>query len=138
VIVEDPVAGLTEGAAGFVLAALAGATEGRGALLTTSHLDVQGAQGVLLRGATFVVALSAGALAFAGTSSELAAAGRLVALAVRTNAEPLRDALAARGIALRGGPVRFSAALPEGATTRDIVAAAARCRAAIVELTPIF
>ncbi len=137
-IAEDPLVGLDDGAAGFVLAALAGATEGRGALLTAARLDVEGPRGVLVRGATDVLVLAGGELAFSGTFAEIAAGGRVYTLTVRSNAELLREELAARGIALRGGPARFSAALPEGATTRDLVLAATRCRAAIVELTPLF
>ncbi|WP_437998043.1 ABC transporter ATP-binding protein [Sorangium sp. So ce185] len=137
-IAEDPLVGLDDSAAGFVLAALAGATEGRAALLTAARLDVEGPRGVLVRGATDVLVLAGGELAFSGTFAEVAAGGRLYTLTVRSNAELLREELAARGIALRGGPARFSAALPEGATTRDVVLAAARCRAAIVELTPLF
>ncbi|WP_437957413.1 ABC transporter ATP-binding protein [Sorangium sp. So ce119] len=137
-IAEDPLAGLDDGAAGFVLAALAGATEGRGALLTTARLDAEGPRGVLARGATDVLLLTGGELAFSGTLAEVAAGGRAYALTVRSNAELLREELGARGIALRGGPARFTAALPEGATTRDIVLAATRCRAAIVELIPLF
>ncbi|WP_437937192.1 ABC transporter ATP-binding protein [Sorangium sp. So ce341] len=137
-IAEDPLVGLDDGAAGFVLAALAGATEGRGALLTAARLDVEGPRGILVRGATDVLVLAGGELAFSGTFAEVAAGGRLYTLTVRSNAELLREELAARGIALRGGPARFSAALPDGATTRDVVLAAARCRAAIVELTPLF
>lgn len=137
-IAEDPLVGLDDGAAAFVLAALAGATEGRGALLTTARLDVDGPRGVVVRGATDVLVLLGGELAFAGAFAEIAAGGRTYALTVHSNAEPLREELAARGIALRGGPTRFCAALPEGATTRDIVLAATRCRAAIVELIPLF
>ncbi|WP_437812084.1 ABC transporter ATP-binding protein [Sorangium sp. So ce1078] len=137
-IAEDPLVGLDDGAAGFVLAALAGATEGRGALLTAARLDVEGPRGVLVRGATDVLVLAGGELAFSGTFAEVAASGRVYTLTVRSNAELLREELAARGIALRGGPARFSAALPEGATTRDVVLAATRCRAAIVELAPLF
>ncbi|AUX48103.1 ABC transporter ATP-binding protein [Sorangium cellulosum] len=138
VIAEDPLVGLDDGAAGFVLAALAGATEGRGALITAARLDAEGPQSVLLRGATSVVVLAGGELAFAGTFAEIAAGGHAYALTVRTNVGPLREELAARGITLRGGPARFTAALPEGTTARDIVLAAARCRAAIVELVPLF
>ncbi|WP_437528404.1 ABC transporter ATP-binding protein [Sorangium sp. So ce726] len=137
-IAEDPLVGLDGAAAAFVLAALAGATEGRGALLTAARLDVEGPRGALVRGATDVLVLAGGELAFSGTFAEIAAGSRLYAVTVRTNAELLREELAARGIALRGGPVRFAAALPEGATTRDVVLAATRCRAAIVELTPLF
>ncbi|WP_437633931.1 ABC transporter ATP-binding protein [Sorangium sp. So ce854] len=137
-IAEDPLAGLDDGAAAFVLAALAGATEGRGALLTTARLDVEGPRGALVRGATDVLVLAGGELAFSGTFAEIAAGGRVYALTVRSNADLLREELGARGIALRGGPARFTAVLPEGATTRDIVLAATRCRAAIVELIPLF
>jgi len=45
--------------------------------------------------------------------------------------------LLARGIDLRGGPVRFSAALPAGVTSREILVAATIARAAIVEMVPV-
>jgi ABC-2 type transport system ATP-binding protein len=137
-VIEDPLSGLDDVAAGFVLSAVAGVTEGRGAVLSAARLDPDGPRGVLVRGATQVLVLSAGELTFAGSLSELAEGSRLYALTVRTNAELLREALAGRGIELRGGPLRFSAALPEGATTRDVVLAATRCRAALVELVPLW
>ncbi|MCC6557838.1 MAG: ABC transporter ATP-binding protein [Polyangiaceae bacterium] len=137
VILEDPLSGLEGASAAFVLSAIAGATQGRGAVVSMARIDLGGPAGALAREATHVLALSGGEVAFDGPLAGLAAGSRVYALAVRANAGPLRDELAARGITLRGGPVRFSAALPPGATARDLLAAAARARAPLVELSPI-
>lgn len=137
VVIEDPLEGLDGGAAAFVLAAVAGATEGRRALLSAARLDLGGPAGALVRGATDLLVLAQGELAFHGAAAELAAGGRVYTLTVRTRAEELRAALTARGITLRGGPARFAVALPEGASTREIVAAAAEARAPVVELAPL-
>jgi ABC-2 type transport system ATP-binding protein len=137
-VAEGPLSGLEGAAAAFVLQAIAAVTEGRQALLTATRLDAGSAEGTLARGASQIVVLAGGEVAAAGTPGELFAAARVVSLAVRTNAEPLRAELAARGIDLRGGPVRFSAALPPGATTREILAAAQAARAAVVEMVPLF
>jgi ABC-2 type transport system ATP-binding protein len=138
VVAEAPLSGLEGAAASFVLHAIAAATEGRQALITAARLDAGSVEGTLARGASQVVVLAGGEIAAMGPPGELFAAARVVTLAVRTNAEPLRAELAARGIDLRGGPVRFSAALPHGATTREILAAAQAARAAVVEMVPLF
>ena len=139
-VAEAPLSGLEGLAAAFVLRAIAAATEGRLALLTATRLDAGSPEGTLARGASQVVVLAGGEVAAMGPPAELFAAARVVSLAVRTNAEPLcaGSRVAARGIDLRGGPVRFSAALPPGATTRDILAAAQAARAAVVEMVPLF
>lgn len=136
-VIEDPLAGLEGAAAAFVLSAVAAAAEGRGALVSATRLDLGGPAAVLARGASHVLVLSAGEVAFEGSFGDLAAGSRVYALAVRANIGPLRDELAARGIALRGGPVRFSAALPPGTTARDLILAATRARAPLIELSPI-
>ncbi len=137
-VAEAPLSGLEGPAAAFVLQSIAAATVGRLALLTATRLDAGSAEGTLARGASQVVVLAGGEVAALGPPGELFAAARVVSLAVRTNAEPLREELAARGIDLRGGPVRFSASLPPGATTREILAAAHAARAAVVEMVPLF
>jgi ABC-2 type transport system ATP-binding protein len=81
--------------------------------------------------------LASGDVAVEGPPSELFAGRRIYALAVRTNAEPLRTELAARGIDLRGGPERFSAALPAGMAPRELLVAARASGAAIVEMVPV-
>ena len=137
VIIEDPLSGLEGASASFVLSAVTAATEGRRALVSAARLDLGGPAAALARGATHVLVLSVGEVAFDGALGDLAAGSRVYALAVHANTGPLRDELAARGIALHGGPVRFSATLPPGATTRDVLLAAARARAPLIELSPI-
>jgi ABC-2 type transport system ATP-binding protein len=137
-VAEAPLSSLEGAAAAFVLQAIGAVTEGRKALLSATRLDAGSAEGTLARGASHVVVIAGGEVAASGPPGELFAAARVVSLAVRTNAGPLRDELAARGIDLRGGPVRFSAALPPGASTREILAAAQAARAAVVEMVPLF
>jgi ABC-2 type transport system ATP-binding protein len=136
-IAESPLSGLTGAAADFVLSAIAGATEGRGAILSASKLDPNAPESVLSRGATYIVVLIGGAVALEGRPGELFTGATMYGLTVRSNAEPLRAELAARGIELRGGPLRFSAALPDGATTREIIAAARAANAVLIELVPL-
>jgi ABC-2 type transport system ATP-binding protein len=81
--------------------------------------------------------LTGGEVALAGSPGELFTGAQIYALTVRTNAGPLRAELSARGIDLRGGPVRFSAALPSGTTTREILAAARAAQSAVVEMMPV-
>ena len=137
IIAEAPLSGLEGTAVDFVLAAVAAATEGRAAILSGARLDPGAPESVLARGASHVVLLLAGEIALEGPPSELFAGAMIYGLTVRANAEPLREALAVRGIAMRGGPQRFSAALPDGATTSDILAAAKATNAALVELVPL-
>jgi ABC-2 type transport system ATP-binding protein len=120
-----------------VLAAVAAATEGRRAILSGARIDPGAPESVLSRAASHIVVLLAGEVALEGAPSDLFSAATIFGLTVRSNAEPLRTELASRGIALRGGPIRFSAALPEGATSTDILAAARAADAALVELVPL-
>lgn len=136
-VAEAPLAGLTGAAAAFVLAAIAGATEGRRAVLSAARLDPGSPEGTLARGASYLVVLAGGEIAVEGPPGELFAAARVLSLTVLRNAGPLRAELLARGIDLRGGPVRFSAALPAGATSREILVAATVARAAVVEMVPV-
>ncbi len=133
-VAEAPLAGLEGDAADRVLEAVTAASEGRRALLSAARLDAGSAEGTLARGASHLVVLANGEVAIEGPPGELFGGARVYALTVRSNAQPLRAALAARGISLAGGPVRFSAALPAGASTRDILEAALAARAAVVEM----
>jgi ABC-2 type transport system ATP-binding protein len=137
VVIEDPLSGLQGGAAGFVMAAIASATQGRRALLSIGRADAAGPGGALVRGATDLLVLSGGEVSFEGAPDALVQGFRVYALLVRKRADALRDALATRGIELRGGPSRFTVALPAGVSTRDIVAAVVQAQAAVVELSPI-
>jgi ABC-2 type transport system ATP-binding protein len=137
IIAEAPLAGLEGTAAAFVMNAVARVTEGRASILSATRFDPGTAEGALARAATDVLVVSGGAVILDGSAAEVFAGARIYTLTVRTNPEPLRAELLARGIELRGGPLRFSAALPPGASTHEILAAAAAARASIVELIPL-
>jgi ABC-2 type transport system ATP-binding protein len=136
-IAEAPLSGLEGSAFDVVLAAVAAATEGRRAILSGSRIDPGAPESALSRGASYVIVLLAGEVALEGAPRDLFSAATIFGLTVRSNAEPFRTELASRGIALRGGPLRFSAALPDGATSTDILAAARAADAALVELVPL-
>jgi ABC-2 type transport system ATP-binding protein len=137
IIAEAPLSGLEGAAFDFVLAAVSAATEGRRAILSGARIDPGAPESVLSRAASHIVVLLAGEIALEGAPSDLFSAATIFGLTVRSNTEPFRTELASRGIALRGGPIRFSAALPEGATSTDILAAARAADAALVELVPL-
>ena len=137
IIAEAPLGGLDGPAAAFVLRAVASATDGRRAVLSAARLEPGTPEGALCLGASHVVVLAGGEVALEGTPAKLFGAARLYALTVHSNADRFREELGAAGIALRGGPRRFSVALPEGASTRQILVAAKAARAAVVELVPI-
>jgi ABC-2 type transport system ATP-binding protein len=137
VIAEAPLAGLDGARAAFVLEAVAAATAGRGAILSTTRLDLASPEGALARGASHVTVLAGGEIAFDGAPRELFSGARQVLVVVPENAQALKAELAGRGIDLRGGPARFSAALPAGATTRDLFLAARAVDAPIIELVPL-
>jgi ABC-2 type transport system ATP-binding protein len=138
-VAEAPLEGLEGAAAAFVRDAVLAAAEGRRLLTSVARLDAGTAEGALARGASHLVVLAGGEPALEGPPGELFAltGARVYALTVRSNAGPLRAALSARGIDLRGGPVRFSAALPAGTTTAEILKAAQAARAAVVEMVPL-
>jgi ABC-2 type transport system ATP-binding protein len=136
-VAEAPLRGLEGPAAAFVLQAVAAACEGRRSLIWVARLDAGSAEGALARSASHLVVLAGGEVALEGPPGELFAGARVYALTVRSNAGPLRAELEARGIDLRGGPVRFSAKLTAGLGSRDILAAAHAARAAVVEMVPV-
>lgn len=136
-VAEAPLAGLEGAAAAFVMHALWCASEGRRVLMSATRLDGASAEGSLARGASHLVVLAGGEVAVEGPPGELFATARVLSVTVRGDAEALRAELAARGIELRGGPVRFSASLPAGVTPREVLAAAVTVRAAVVELVPV-
>ena len=65
-VAEAPLAGLDGARATFVLDAVAAATAGRGAILSTTRLDPASPEGALARGATHVTVLAGGEIAFDG------------------------------------------------------------------------
>jgi len=136
-IAEGPLSGLSGDAAALVMAALEAVTEGRRAVITASRLDPALPEGALCRGADHLILLAGGEVALEGHPGELYAGARVYSLMVSRNAALLQAELASRGIDLRGGPIRFSAALPEGTSTRDILLSAQAANAAVVELVPV-
>ncbi len=138
VVADEPLAGLEGPAAAFVLGALGAATQGRAAILSARSQSPSAAEGVLFGNATDVCVIASGEVAFAGAPSLVPRGATLWGLTVRANADVLAAELERRGVTLRGGPLRFSATLPEGATTREIVAAAVAARAPVVELVPLW
>jgi hypothetical protein len=42
-----------------------------------------------------------------------------------------------RGLGVRGGPHRYSVSLPDGTSTRDILAAVSEVEAVLIELHPL-
>jgi ABC-2 type transport system ATP-binding protein len=135
IVAESPLRGLEGSDLAFVLAALARATEGRGAIVTQERLDPARADGVLAASATSIFAFARGALVL--DMNDAPPHARSYRLRVTTNAEALRSELLHAGLDLRGGPERFTLTLPAERDTRIVFAAAAAAEAALVELAPI-
>ncbi len=133
-VAEGPLSDLDGPAALFVSAALEGAAEGRGLVVSIGRTTPGSPEGRLAAHVSDLAFFSRGELILAGSPPLVAASARLYGLTVRSNADALRAELASRGIALRGGPLRFSVELPEGKDTGDVLAAAATARSAVVEL----
>ena len=133
-VADMPLSGLEGSEAAFVLAALNAASEGRASIVSLARMSPASPEASIAAGASDVAYFSRGELVLSGRPTSLAAGARLFGLTVRCNAEALRDELVSRGIELTGGPLRFAAHVPEGRDTRDILAAAAAARAAVVEL----
>ena len=136
-VAEAPLDRLEGAAAAFVAGALSAATEGRRALLSARRIDPATAEGVIARAASHLVLLGDRGILAEGSPAELASGARIYHLTVAANAEPLRAALAARGLTLARGPLHFTVALPEGVTTAALIEAASEARAPIVELSPL-
>lgn len=137
-IVEAPLAGFEGAAAGFVLNALYRASEGRGVILSAERMDPGTPEGdALARAASDIFVFAGGALVLDGTPEGLFSGVRVYAVTVRRNGGPFRDELVARGLRVQGGPLRMSVVLPEHATTKEIVSAASKARAPLVEMLPI-
>ena len=136
-ILEAPLAGLDGPGAVFVMNALAGATEGRRAILSAERLEPGTPEGDLARAASDVLVFGGGALVLEGPPEELFAGVRVYGVTIRGNASAFREELLARGIEVKGGPLRMSVRLSAEASTKDIVAAASKARAPLVEMFPI-
>ena len=137
-IAESPLAGLEGAAAGFVLNALFRASEGRGVILSSERMDPGTPEGdALSRAASDIFVFAGGALVLDAAPEALFSGVRVYAVTIRKNGNAFRDELVQRGLTVKGGPLRMSVTLPESATTKEIVAAASRARAPLVEMFPI-
>jgi len=138
VVADAPLCELDAAGAAFVSQALVRVTVGRKAIVSTRRLLPGTPEGDLAQGATDVLVFMHGALVASGTPSEVLAGASVYGLLVRGETDELRTQLADRGLELRGGPHRFSVALPEGAGTRDIIAAVAASGVVLLEMQPLF
>lgn len=137
-VADAPLSELDEAGAAFVSQALAQVTVGRKAIISTRRLLPGTPEGDLAQGATDVLVFMRGALAASGTPSQVLAGASVYGLLIRGETDGLREALAERGLELRGGPHRFSVALPEDAGTRDILSAVAASGVVLLEMQPLF
>lgn len=136
-IVESPLSGLEPGPAAFVMNAIARVTDGRKAIFSVRKMEPGTPEGNLALGATDVLVFASGSLVMEATPEELFASVRVYGVTIRKNGVAFRDELEARGLGVKGGPLRMSVTLPQDATTKEIMAAASKARAPIVELFPI-
>lgn len=136
-IVESPLAGLEAAPAAFVMNAIARVTDGRKAIFSVRKIEPGTPEGNLALGATDILVFASGALVMEATPEELFASVRVYGVTIRKNGGAFRDELEARGLGVKGGPLRMSVTLPGEATTKEIMAAASKARAPIVELFPI-
>ena len=137
VVAEAPLDRLEGAGAAFVAGALAAATEGRRALLSARRIDPATAEGAIARAASHLVLFGESGVLAEGSPAELSGGARIYRLTVATNAEALSAALTVRGLTMARGPVHFTVALPEGATTAVLIEAASEARAAVVEMAPL-
>lgn len=136
-IAEAPLRGLDANGSAFVLAALGSVTDGRSAIVSSDRLVAGSPEMFIAKQASDVAYFARGELLTKGTPPIVFGAGRLYGLTVRHNADALRDELSRRGIEMRGGPLRFSVTLPEGATPTDVLVAADVASASVVEISEL-
>ncbi len=136
-VADRPLAGLEGAAAQFVGGALDAASDGRPSVVSVQSLVPGTAEGRVARAATDLAALVGGELSMVGAPSEVLGAQRLFRLTVRSNAEALREALAARGAALAGGPTHFSLRLAGDQDASFVLGVASEVRSAVVEIVPV-
>lgn len=137
VIVESPLGGLEPAPAAFVMNAIARVTEGRKAIFSVRKMEPGTPEGNLALGATDVLVFASGALVLEATPEEVFSSVRVYGVTIRKNGAAFRDELEARGLSVKGGPLRLSVTLPMEATTSAIMVASSKARAPIVELFPI-
>lgn len=136
-VCDGPLAGLSEQEAPFVAQALSRACADRAAVVSVARLAPPGPESELVRTATDICVMRAGALLLHAAPSELYGAGLVAELTVRRNGEALSDSLTAQGAVVHGGPVHFAVTLPEGTGLTAVLAAAARANAPVVRCLPL-
>lgn len=134
VVASMPLAGLAAGPAEYVLRAFERATRDRAFVASVSRADVASPEHAIAASADELLVFAGGRLVRRGKVAADAGGGATFRLTVRARAEELAAALAARGIAMRGGPVEFWVEVPEGGDSGVIVAAAAEVGAAVVRM----
>ncbi len=136
-VAELPLAGLDHTESAVVLGALE-ALVGDGALVVSiARLEPTSPEHGLVRRASDVACFRRGERVFFGPPDALGSGGRLYRVTVHDNADPLRESLAAAGLDLVGGPMRFSLTLPEGRGPSEVLAIASEVRASVVEIVPV-
>ncbi len=136
-VVPEIFSGVDEQAASFLAATLGHAAQGRAVILTATHISPHGVIGRLARTASDIILFRRGQLLAHASPQEVFGDARLYELTVRSNVEPLRSALAERGLELWGGPLHFSIRLPAEMKPWELLAAAAQAEAAVVSFVPL-
>ncbi len=136
VVIERPLAGLSEEALPWMLAVIAKACEGRGAIVSSERVALGEAAAVLAEAATDVIVLREGALVRHVPGSALWSAERY-RITVLGPGDALAAALADRGIAVeRADSGRWTLTVPAGKGASDVMAAASEARASVVACMP--
>lgn len=136
VVIERPLDGLDEDVLPWMLAVIAKACEGRGAIVSAERIALGSAAAVLAEAASDVIVLRDGALLRHVPGSALWSVQRYLITVVGPS-DALAAALADRGIAVEpadGG--RWMLRLPEGMGPSDVMAAASNARASVVACMP--
>jgi ABC-2 type transport system ATP-binding protein len=137
-VVDNPLELLDDADAWSLLGVLSRASEGRAAIVALPRLlGLSDPAAQLARTASDICLLRDGELLFHAPPSVLLAGMPLLQLTVEEGAEALREALAARGLDLAGGPRHFALRLEDGITVNDVLSAAAEVRAAVVACVPL-
>jgi ABC-2 type transport system ATP-binding protein len=133
-VLARPLDGLAAHDARWMCNLLSRATRGRAAIMSLPSVTFGSPEAALARGASDVCLLRDGA--FVGRPGHAPWGGGAYTLTVASNADALGQALAARGVALAGGPRQFSLTLASGMDLTEVLEAASEARAAIVECVP--
>jgi ABC-type multidrug transport system ATPase subunit len=136
-VLDQPLRGLDERAAAWLLELLARATAERAAIVSIADIAPGSMSGELANSASDVCLLRDGQLLLHADPRDLFAEARVFELTVRSHADELRDALERRGIELRGGPKHFWLSAPANMGVGDVLHAASEARAAVVSCVPL-